>query len=187
MLSEKENTRISKFLSLVLRHQPQHIGILLDEQGWTDVNLLINQAQKKGLRLNPEILTYVVETNAKKRFAFNDDHSKIRASQGHSVEVDLNYVPQVPPAVLYHGTGTQSVNTILTSGLQKMKRQHVHLSADIETAVKVGRRHGKPAVLKVAALEMAEKGFLIYLSDNGVWLTDQVPANFISLEADRRS
>jgi putative RNA 2'-phosphotransferase len=181
MLSEKENTQISKFLSLVLRHQPQHIGIVLDEQGWTDVNMLIEKVQKNGLNLTPKVLTYIVDTNAKKRFAFNNDRSKIRASQGHSVKVDLHYAPQVPPAILYHGTGIQSVNNILAQGLLKMKRHHVHLSADIETAIKVGRRHGKPVVLQIDALAMADLGYAFFLSDNGVWLTEQVPARYIRL------
>lgn len=112
MINEQENTRISKFLSLVLRHQPEHIGIELDEQGWTDVNTLIAKSQKKGVNLTPGILKYVVDTNVKKRFAFNNDLTKIRASQGHSVEVDLQYVPQIPPVLLYHGTGTKCIPAI---------------------------------------------------------------------------
>jgi putative RNA 2'-phosphotransferase len=182
MLSEHENTRISKFLSLVLRHKPQSIGIVLDEQGWADVDSLLQKAQKKGVKLNLDILKYVVDTNAKKRFAFNEDNSKIRASQGHSVQVDLKYETQTPPTVLFHGTGIQSVKSILTHGLSKMKRHHVHLSSDQETAVKVGQRHGKPAVLSIAALEMANQGYAFFVSDNHVWLTDHVPAKYIHLE-----
>jgi putative RNA 2'-phosphotransferase len=181
MISEQENTQISKFLSLVLRHQPQHAGIELDEQGWTDVNTLIAKAQKKGVNLTPDILKYVVDTNAKKRFAFNNDLTLIRANQGHSVEVDLQYAPQIPPALLYHGTGIQSVDTILKNGLLKMQRHHVHLSADQDTAIKVGRRHGKPAVLSIDAKQMANQGHTFFQSANGIWLTEHVPANFISL------
>lgn len=181
MINEQENTRISKFLSLVLRHQPEHIGIELDEHGWTDVNTLIAKAQKKGVNLTPGILKYVVDTNAKKRFAFNNDLTKIRASQGHSVEVDLQYVPQIPPVLLYHGTGSQSINSILQHGLQKMTRHHVHLSADQDTAIKVGRRHGNPAVLCIDAKQMAGQGYTFFQSANGVWLTEHVPAKYISL------
>jgi putative RNA 2'-phosphotransferase len=182
MISEQENTRISKFLSLVLRHQPQLIGIELDEQGWTDVHQLIGKAQKKGVILTFDMLQHIVDTNAKKRFAFNNDLTKIRASQGHSVKVNLDYLPQVPPAILYHGTGIQFVSSILKDGLLKMDRHHVHLSADKETAIKVGKRHGKPAVLRIAATDMAEKGFVFFKSDNGVWLTEHVPVSYIYTE-----
>jgi putative RNA 2'-phosphotransferase len=168
MHREQENIKISKFLSLVLRHQPQHIGIELDAEGWTDVNTLINKAQKKGVKLSLEILKYVVDTNAKKRFSFNADYSKIRASQGHSVEVNLNYKPQIPPAILFHGTSIQSVETILRNGLLKMKRHHVHLSTHAYTAIQVGQRHGEPALLRIAALEMNNDGYSFILSDNGV-------------------
>lgn len=182
MISEQENTRLSKFLSLVLRHQPQLIGIELDELGWTEVNSLITKSQHKGVTLTPDILKHIVDTNAKKRFAFNNDLSKIRASQGHSVKIDLNYTPQPPPAILYHGTGTQSVSNILKNGLLKMQRHHVHLSADKETAIKVGQRHGKPAVLSIAAREMAELGYTFFQAANGVWLTEYVPASYISTD-----
>ncbi|WP_345954001.1 RNA 2'-phosphotransferase [Mucilaginibacter sp. PAMB04168] len=182
MISEKEITSISKFLSLVLRHQPELIGMELDLQGWVSVDELLKKANVHGKLITMEMLNHVVETNSKKRFAFSDDKQKIRASQGHSVEVELGYEPHVPPAVLYHGTGAQSVDSILHLGLQKRSRQHVHLSADPETAVKVGSRHGKPVVLKVLADQMQQKGFVFYLSANGVWLTDNVPPEFLQLE-----
>jgi len=180
-MNEKETNRISKFLSLVLRHQPELIGITLNEQGWVNVDELLQQAHKYGKIITLNMLNHVVETNAKKRFAFSDDKQKIRASQGHSVEVALGYEPQVPPQVLYHGTGSQSVDSILKTGLEKRSRQHVHLSADIDTAIKVGSRHGKPVVLDVLAGEMHDKSYAFYLSANGVWLTDEVPAEYIML------
>jgi putative RNA 2'-phosphotransferase len=179
-MNEKETTRISKFLSLVLRHQPQLIGINLNEQGWVNVDELLQKAQQHGQLITPEVLNHVVETNAKKRFAFSDDKQQIRASQGHSVGVALGYGPQVPPNVLFHGTGSQSVESILKTGLEKRSRQHVHLSADIDTAIKVGSRHGKPVVLNVLASEMHSKGYVFYLSANGVWLTDKVPPEYIN-------
>lgn len=179
MLTEKETTSLSKFLSLVLRHQPELIGIKLDEQGWVAVDELLQKAGAHGKAITIAMLNHIVETNAKKRFAFDDTKQKIRASQGHSVEVELGYEPQTPPDVLYHGTGSQSVEAILRTGLEKRSRQHVHLSRDLETAVKVGQRHGKAVVLTVAAGEMYQQGHKFYLSENKVWLTDFEPADFI--------
>jgi putative RNA 2'-phosphotransferase len=179
MLTEKETTRLSKFLSLVLRHQPELIGIKLDEQGWVAVDELLQKAGAHGNLMTRDVLNHVVETNAKKRFAFDDAWQKIRASQGHSVDVELGYEPQTPPDVLYHGTGSQSVEAILQTGLEKRSRQHVHLSSDLETAIKVGKRHGKPVVLTVAAGEMHRLGHKFYLSENKVWLTDFVQTDYI--------
>ena len=166
-------------LSLLLRHQPEALGISLDENGWTDVPVLIDKMNAAGFLLTTEILTYIVDTNAKKRFAFNETGDKIRASQGHSVEVELGYTPQQPPAILYHGTGEKSVASILQTGLQKQQRQHVHLSADKETATKVGQRHGKPFIFVVLTEEMYNNNYKFYLSDNGVWLTDEVPVIYL--------
>ncbi|WP_078345758.1 RNA 2'-phosphotransferase [Mucilaginibacter pedocola] len=174
--------RTSKFLSLVLRHQPQLIGITLDEQGWVNVDELLEKATENGTEINAELLQVVVDTNAKKRFAFDESGKKIRASQGHSVEVDLGYAPQTPPDVLYHGTGEKSVEGILATGIQKRSRQHVHLSLDRETAINVGSRHGKPAIFLIRTAEMHKAGHVFYLSENKVWLTDGVPAEFLSLE-----
>ncbi|MFZ6011121.1 MAG: RNA 2'-phosphotransferase [Bacteroidota bacterium] len=179
MITEKENNKISKFLSLVLRHQPEKIDIQLDENGWTDVAILINQANKNGFAITKEILRHVVDTNAKKRFAFNDDRTRIRASQGHSVEIELGYAPQPPPEILYHGTTETSVSSILAIGLEKRSRHHVHLSADAEIATKVGQRYGKPVVLRIAAMQMFKDGYQFYMSENHVWLTDHVPAKYI--------
>lgn len=179
MISEKENTKISKFLSLVLRHQPEIIGIELDENGWTNIETLIEKSIKNGLHFDREILNHIVETNAKKRFAFNDNNDKIRANQGHSIGVELGYVPQKPPTVLYHGTGQKSVNSIKLTGLEKRQRQQVHLSKDIETAIAVGQRHGKPYVFEILAEQMYIDKHEFFLSDNGVWLTDNVPTKYL--------
>jgi len=179
MLPEKEITKISKFLSLVLRHQPETIGIALDDNGWINVDELIQKSNAAGVKFDFNILKHVVATNNKKRFAFNDSLDKIRASQGHSVEVELGYKPQMPPEILYHGTAINNVASILSTGLEKRQRQHVHLSKDTETAVKVGSRHGKPVIFEVAALQMHNDGFKFFLSENGVWLTDFVPSQYI--------
>ena len=180
-MNEKEITRISKFLSLVLRHRPETIGITLDENGWTEVNYLIEQLNKSGLNINSEVLNDVVANNNKKRFAFNEDKTKIRANQGHSIIVELGYQPMQPPEILYHGTSEKSVASILKTGLEKRSRHHVHLSSDKETAAQVGQRHGKPVILEVAAQEMYENGFDFFISENGVWLTDTVPVNYLKI------
>lgn len=179
MISEKQTTHISKFLSLVLRHQPETIDIQLDQNGWTDVNELIEKANKYGIKLDRETLNHIVETNSKKRFAFSDTLDKIRASQGHSIEIELGYTNQKPPEILYHGTGEKSVQSILDTGVEKRNRQHVHLSGDIETALKVGQRHGKPFVFKVFADQMYNDNYQFFISDNGVWLTDNVPTKYL--------
>jgi putative RNA 2'-phosphotransferase len=179
MLSEKENKGISKFLSYVLRHHPELIGIELDENGWTDVTTLIEKSITYGVQINNEILNHIVATNNKKRFAFNETLDKIRANQGHSIEIDLAYQPQQPPTKLYHGTSVKTKDLILISGIAKQSRQHVHLSTDFETAINVGSRHGKPFVFTVLAQEMFNDKFEFFLSENGVWLTDFVPNKYL--------
>ncbi|RYG51909.1 MAG: RNA 2'-phosphotransferase [Chitinophagaceae bacterium] len=181
MISEKQNTKFSKFLSLVLRHQPELIGIDLDENGWTDIEMLLSKSKAHGVEMTAEILKHIVATNSKKRFAIDKDLNKIRANQGHSIDVDLGYSPKTPPAILFHGTSERSVASILAAGIEKRERHQVHLSADSDTAVSVGMRHGKPVVLKVLAGKMHESGFNFFLSENGVWLTDYVPAEFIEI------
>jgi putative RNA 2'-phosphotransferase len=171
--------KISKKLSYVLRHQPQSIEINLDEQGWVAVQVLLDAFAKHLFPLTLEELELVVAENNKKRFAFNEDKTQIRASQGHSIEVDLGYDPAQPPEFLFHGTATQFIDSIRAKGLVKQKRHHVHLSADEATALNVGARHGKPIVLKVKALEMYEKGIAFFISENGVWLTDHVPTEYV--------
>ena len=167
--------RASKFMSLVLRHRPDKIGIALDEHGWVSVNELIAGSQKGGVRLSRALIERVVAENDKKRFVFSEDGSKIRAAQGHSVEVDLELTPQEPPEILYHGTASRSVAAIKVEGLTRGRRHHVHLSKDAETARTVGQRHGKPVILEVQAGAMNRAGVPFYCSDNGVWLVESVP------------
>ncbi|MEJ1236903.1 RNA 2'-phosphotransferase [Chryseolinea sp. T2] len=179
MISEKETTRLSKLLSLVLRHQPEAIGISLDEHGWTDVKILIDKIQQSEKAFNFDTLKHIVDTNAKKRFAFNDSFESIRANQGHSVDVELGYAAASPPQFLYHGTALKNLDSIFATGLVKRERHHVHLSSEKDTAVKVGQRHGKPVVLEIDAARMVLDGFAFCRSDNGVWLTDSVPPDYI--------
>lgn len=183
MINEKETTRISKFLSLVLRHQPETIGITLNENGWTPVNELVEKLGTAGTSIDFNILKHVVDTNAKKRFAFNDTFDKIRASQGHSITIELGYEQQIPPAMLYHGTAAQHIDSILSTGLNKGNRHQVHLSADINTAISVGKRHGKPVVLQVTAKKMHSDGYAFFVSENNVWLTDNVPVEYITIKS----
>ena len=173
---------ISKFLSLILRHNPEKIGLHLDENGWADVSELLSKANKSGKRLNLETLIEVVATNDKKRFAFNEDQTKIRANQGHSIKVNLEYVAKQPPEFLYHGTVSKFMGAIREKGLLKMNRHHVHLSSDRDTAIKVGSRRGKPIILSVNSGEMHQQRILFYQSDNGVWLTDTVAPDFFEFK-----
>jgi putative RNA 2'-phosphotransferase len=178
-MNENIAKSVSKFLSLVLRHSPEKIGLKLDENGWADVAELIAKCNKKGQKLNPELLDYVVENNDKKRFAYNDDKTKIRASQGHSISVELDLAETEPLDFLYHGTVGKFMESIRNEGLRKMNRQHVHLSKDKETAIKVGSRRGAPQILTIRSGAMFKDGFKFYLSENNVWLTDEVPAKYI--------
>ncbi|PBJ11003.1 RNA 2'-phosphotransferase [Flavobacterium sp. ACN6] len=180
-MNEKTAKSVSKFLSLVLRHSPETIGLKLDENGWADVDELILKCNKKGSQnqMTAELLDYVVENNDKKRFAFNEDKTKIRASQGHSISVELNLEETEPSEYLYHGTVAKFLESIKKEGLQKMSRQHIHLSKDRETAVKVGSRRGAPQILSIRSGQMYRDGFKFYLSENNVWLTDEVPVKYI--------
>lgn len=181
MLSSNQTTHLSKLLSYILRHKPEEYEIVLDENGYTNVDELISKLNTHNENISFEKLQYIVDTNNKKRFAFNDDLTKIRASQGHSVDVELGYAEQQPPEILYHGTVEKFLASILKDGLQKMQRHHVHLSADKITAIKVAQRRGKPIILKIKANEMFSAGYKFYLSDNSVWLTEHVPVNFIEI------
>lgn len=176
---KNNSTHISKFLSLVLRHKPEEIGLQLNENGWANVNKLIEKINSKGMTLNFELLQNIVDTNDKKRFAFNDDKTLIRANQGHSIEVELQLQEAVPPEFLYHGTVEKFLASIQKEGLKKMSRQHVHLSKDKETAIKVGSRRGKPVILTIHAQQMHEDGCIFYLSQNEVWLADAVHLQYI--------
>ena len=171
--------RTSKFLSLILRHQPEKIGLTLDANGWADIDTLIRLANQSGKRLSRSLLERIVAENDKKRFAINSAGTHIRANQGHSVEVDLALSPQEPPELLYHGTATRFLDSIRKQGLMSGSRQHVHLSIDLETATKVGQRHGKPHILTIQSGNMHRAGFPFYLSENGVWLTDLVPPQYL--------
>ena len=167
--------RTSKFLSKVLRHAPESVGLRLDEAGWVDVDELLAAAGRAGVALDRPTLERVVAENDKQRFALSPDGVRIRASQGHSVTVELGLEPVVPPDVLFHGTADRNLDSIRAQGLVPGRRTHVHLSADEATAVNVGRRHGRPVVLRVRAGEMHRAGHPFYRSDNGVWLTGAVP------------
>jgi putative RNA 2'-phosphotransferase len=172
---------LSKFLSFVLRHKPDSIGVVLDSQGWVSVDELIAKSHASATRFTREDLLRVVETSEKKRFTLSADAQMIRAAQGHSVAVDLELTPKEPPAILYHGTATRFLDSILVEGLNAKSRQQVHLSFDSATAKLVGQRHGRPAVLKVDARSMHAQGFKFFQADNGVWLVDHVPPKFLTL------
>ncbi len=179
MINDKQNTRISKFLSLVLRHAPEKIGINLDDAGWTSIDELIVKMRDNGHEIDRETLQQVVLTNNKKRFAISEDGKMIRANQGHSIKIEHGYKQKTPPSRLFHGTALKNRESILKSGLDKRKRHHVHLSSDIETAIAVGRRHGKPIVFDVDSTQMHADGLKFYQSENGVWLTENVPAKYL--------
>ncbi|MES2570832.1 MAG: RNA 2'-phosphotransferase [Verrucomicrobiota bacterium] len=183
-MNEKQRTRASKFLSLVLRHEPEKIGMELDAAGWADVDALLEGCTRHGVKLDRADLDEIVATNEKKRFAFSDNGQRIRASQGHSVDVSLGYLPQIPPVRLFHGTATRFVSSIRMEGLRKGARHHLHLSADEETARRVGQRHGRPAILGIKAGAMHEAGHTFFLSENGVWLTEVVPVKFIEFPSE---
>lgn len=171
--------KVSKFLSLVLRHQPEAIGIALDPAGWVEVDVLLAALARQGRALDRAQLAEVVASSDKQRFALSEDGMRIRANQGHSVEVELGLTPQAPPARLYHGTVGAALASIRQLGLEKRARHHVHLSADRQTAMKVGGRRGVPVLLVVRAAEMAAAGHVFYCSANGVWLTDAVPPEYL--------
>lgn len=175
----QQQKTVSKFLSYVLRHHPEHVQLQLDENGWADVEELVIKSQSGYIVFDRQQLEEIVASNDKKRFIFNEDRSKIRANQGHSIEIDLALIPQQPPELLYHGTAVKNIESIRLTGIQKRSRQHVHLSADKETAFKVGSRHGKPVVLEIAAGKMYANGSKFYISENGVWLTDNVAPEYI--------
>lgn len=174
--------KISIFISLVLRHKPEVIGITLDEHGWANVDELIQKLNHSKDQIDMEMLEEIVRTDHKQRYSFNEDKTLIRANQGHSVKVDVQLQERQPPEILYHGTAEKFVDVIMQEGLKPMGRLYVHLSKDLETAVKVGKRHGKPVVLKVQSGSMYEDGYPFYFSENGVWLTKQVDKKYIRLD-----
>ncbi|SFG78335.1 RNA 2'-phosphotransferase [Oribacterium sp. WCC10] len=177
---DKKEKEISKFISLILRHKPEVIGISLDEHGWADVSELIKGIDKTH-KLDMEILEKIVSEDEKQRYSFNDDKTLIRANQGHSINVDVELKNASPPEILWHGTGEKYVASILDHGLIPKSRLYVHLSKDYDTAVKVGSRHGKPVVFKIYAGRMAEGGYEFFISENGVWLAKYIPKEFIEV------
>lgn len=178
-MTEKEAIRTSKFLSLILRHEPKRVGLTLDSAGWASVHDLLAAVNRNGITLTRKGLDHIVSTSDKKRFAFSEDGTRIRASQGHSVEVDLQYEPQTPPDLLYHGTATRFLDSIHQHGLQKMGRHDVHLSAETKMTLQVGGRHGKPVLLTIRAGDMHRAGHVFRRSANGVWLVEHIPVRYI--------
>lgn len=167
----------SKFIALILRHKPEAIGITLDEHGWANVDELINGIARQQ-PFDMAMLEEIVATDEKQRYSFNENKTLIRANQGHSIPVDVELEEKEPPAILYHGTGIKYKASIEKEGLIPKSRLYVHLSADRETALKVGRRHGSPVVFTVNAARMHKDGYKFYLSKNGVWLTEKIPPEY---------
>jgi putative RNA 2'-phosphotransferase len=178
-MDERHTVKVSKYLSRHLRHQPERIGLTLDKAGWVEIDTLIAAAAAHGFRFTRQELEHVVATNDKQRFAI--EGTRIRASQGHTVDVDLGLPTAVPPAYLYHGTVARYLDAIRTEGLRPMNRHDVHLSPDRETATRVGARRGRPVVLSVDAGAMHRDGHLFRVSANGVWLTEAVPPQYLRL------
>jgi putative RNA 2'-phosphotransferase len=177
------HVKISRFLSFVLRHSPETIRLSMDKNGWVTINELIENANKyKNIGLNHDLIKTIVETNDKQRYILSDDGKRIRANQGHSITVDLELESKIPPGILYHGTATRFLDSIMKDGLKPMTRQYVHLSPAEEIALTVGRRHGKPIILYIDAKNMYEEGFKFYLSKNKVWLTEKVPIKYIIIK-----
>ncbi|MBZ9624428.1 RNA 2'-phosphotransferase [Clostridium sp. FP2] len=175
---------LSRFISLILRHKPHSVGITLDEFGWANVEDLINGVCECGKKIDMQTLNRIVDENNKQRYSFNEDNTKIRANQGHSVDVNIEFEEKIPPQYLYHGTSERSSASIMDLGIQKQNRQYVHLSLDIKTAYAVGKRHGKPIIMRIDAEKMHEDGFKFYLSKNMVWLVDFVSVGYVSIETD---
>lgn len=183
-MDTKQTKRISKFLSLVLRHQPEKIGIALDAAGWVNIDTLLQAMADNRNSISRDELDHVVSSNDKQRFTISEDGTLIRAKQGHSVAVDLGYQPAEPPELLCHGTPDRFVPLIQAEGLKKMKRHHVHMHPEQSLAKEVGARRGKPVLLTIRATEMHRSGFKFFETENGVWLTDHVPPEFIDFPQD---
>lgn len=176
--------KLSKFISLILRHNPDAANITLDEHGWADVEKLLSGMNDTGRRIDMEILEEIVAADSKQRYSFNQDKTLIRANQGHSIPVDVELKEQEPPEFLYHGTAARFLDAIFNDGLKPMSRLYVHLSKDTETALKVGKRHGDPVVLKIYSRDMYKDGYKFYLSENGVWLTEKVDVKYFEVLND---
>lgn len=178
---EYDNTdeNMSKFISLILRHHPETIGIQLDVHGWANVDELLHGINESGRHIDMEMLERIVQNNNKKRYSFNEDKTKIRANQGHSIKVDVQMKEMIPLQELYHGTSERFLDSIKEKGILKMSRQYVHLSSDVETATMVGKRHGNPVVLVIDTKQMSEDGYTFWLSDNGVWQSEDIPWKYV--------
>jgi len=183
-MKKVDDERLGRFLSLILRHKPETIGIRLDKHGWADVKELLKGVRNSGKMIDMEILERIVRENEKKRYSFNENHTKIRANQGHSIPVDIELKQLEPPDVLYHGTAYRFLGSIQKQGICRQGRQYVHLSKDQETAYQVGKRHGKPVILKIDARQMAADGITFYLSENGVWLCSHVPMKYVQITGE---
>lgn len=182
-LTQKQLTNLSKFLSLILRHKPETINLSLDSEGYADIDQLITLINiHTEYTITRPILDQIVATDSKKRYSYNDIKTKIRANQGHSIQVDLKLTAQTPPDILYHGTSKRFLQSILKEGLKPMSRQYVHLSSDSSTAAMVGKRHGgSPIIFMIETKPLIDSGYKFYLSENNVWLTDYIPAKYLSL------
>lgn len=180
----KELTKDSKFLSLILRHKPDLVGIEIQEEGWVKVESLLEKCAEFGRPISKETLRIIVESDEKQRYSFKDDGEYIRANQGHSIDVDMSFKEESPPIILYHGTARKNIESIKRQGLTKQNRQYVHLSKDFHTARTVGSRHGTSVVYNVKAYEMSKQGYKFFLSENGIWLTEWVPTNYLSFNND---
>lgn len=178
-MDAKRLVKVSKYLSRHLRHEPERLGITLEPGGWVRVDELLRACARRSFPLSEDELREVVAGNDKRRFSFDDAGTRIRANQGHSVDVDLGLEAADPPPVLFHGTAERNLAAILAQGLERRGRHHVHLSLDVETATRVGARHGRPVVLEVAAAAMAAAGHDFFVTANGVWLTDAVPPRYL--------
>ncbi|WP_330659057.1 RNA 2'-phosphotransferase, partial [Clostridioides difficile] len=179
--SMSKKDKLSIFISLILRHKPEIIGIKLDDYGYADVNELIEKINNTGRNINIEILEQIVKEDNKQRYSFNEDRSKIRANQGHSINIDVELKELEPPEYLYHGTATRFLDNIKNEGIIKQSRLYVHLSRDIDTAIKVGKRHGTPVILKINTGKMYENGYKFYLSENNVWLCEYIPFKYVEI------
>ena len=182
---DKKYILLGRTLSYILRHNPSHIQLELDESGWADVTDLIKKMKEKGYDITLSLLYEIVNTNDKKRYIFNTNKTKIRANQGHSIPIDLNLEPLTPPFLLYHGTSKKYIEHIELEGLTKQKRHHVHLSEFEDVALTVGKRRGKPIILTIHSEQMHHDGYTFYRSENNVWLTDHVPALYINFNSKK--
>lgn len=181
-----DNTKLSKFLCRILRHQPEIIGLNIERYGaWADIDELIKKVNNNSkFRISRELLEEIVREDEKQRYKISDDGKKIRASQGHSIAVIMDMEEMQPPEILFHGTAQKNIDSIFEKGILHEKRLYVHLSKDTQTALKVGARHGKPVIFNVRAGDMYKDGHVFYLSENGVWLTEFVPKEYIELRWD---